>query len=394
MRNDQNSNLPSFLSQIGPMLFLTGIFFFNSVSRVILSPLMPTIEEDLKVGHGEAGSLFLLITLGYCPALFASGFISSRLNHRRTIVLSSVALGVVLIAIGFNHYLWGIRFGLIALGMMAGLYLPSGIATITHMVGSKDWGKAVAIHELAPSLSFVAAPLLAEALLRRCPWWGILVLLGIATILAGVFFGFLGRGGVFLGEAPNTKTLRSILAQPSYWIIIILFTLSIGASMGIYSMLPLYLVSERGMEHTWANTLIGLSRVLSVGMPLLAGWMTDRLGITQTLKAIFLTNGLMTIMLGILPGEWIVLTVFLQPMIATCFFAPGFAAISRMSSSSLKNVAVSLTVPLSFFLGGGAIPAGLGVIGEAGSFSLGFILLGVLLLSGFVGVRYLKFAED
>ena len=111
----------SFLSQMGPLLFLVGIFFLNFLSRIILSPLMPTVEEDLKIGHDEAGVLFLLISLGYCLGLLASGFVSSRFQHRRTILLSSIAVGGALMVVSISHNLWGIRFGLILLGMAAGL---------------------------------------------------------------------------------------------------------------------------------------------------------------------------------------------------------------------------------------------------------------------------------
>jgi len=34
-------------------------FFLNSIARVIFSPLMPTMEQDLSLNHVEAGSLFL-----------------------------------------------------------------------------------------------------------------------------------------------------------------------------------------------------------------------------------------------------------------------------------------------------------------------------------------------
>jgi MFS transporter, NNP family, nitrate/nitrite transporter len=174
---------------------------------------------------------------------------------------------------------------------------------------------------------------------------------------------------------------------------IALFTLAIGASFGVYSMIPLYLVSERGMGRPWANTLIGLSRISTPATAILAGWFTDRFGPKQTLKGVLLATGLITGLLGIVPGSWIVLIVFLQPMLATSFFPPGFAVLSRMGSTSIQKVAVSLTVPIGFLLGGGAIPAGIGLIGEIGSFSLGFTILGGLILAGLILIRYLKFTD-
>jgi NNP family nitrate/nitrite transporter-like MFS transporter len=380
--------------QISPLLFLVGIFFLNFLARIILSPLMPAVEKDLKIGHDEAGSLFLIISLGYCVGLLASGFVSSRLSHRKTIFLSSIAVGFGLMIVSISHNLWAIRSGLIFLGTAAGFYLPSGIATVTELVRPEHWGKAIAIHELAPNLGYVIAPLLAEALLGLFSWRGVLSLAGIGSIIAGAVFIFWGKGGAFPGEAPNSRILGRILVEPSYWIMMALFGLGIGASLGVYSMLPLYLVSEKGMDRSWANTLLGMSRILTPFMAILAGWVTDRLGLKRTLKAVFLLTGLVTGMLGIISGSWIILIVFLQPMLASCFFPVGFAALSRMGSSRFKNVAVSLTIPISFLLGGGAIPAGIGVIGEMRSFALGITLFGGLLFVGVFLASRLKFAKD
>ena len=241
----------SFRSSIPALLFLTGIFFINFLSRIILAPLLPAIETDLHIGHGEAGALFLLISLGYFGGLLGSGFVSTRLTHRSTIIISSVAIGGALLAISFSQTLWGIRGGLILLGLAAGLYLPSGIATVTSIVSSRDWGKAVAIHELAPNLSFIAAPLVAEGLLLWCSWRGGIALIGVVAILAGLAFLRFGKGGRFPGEAPSPRTLRVLFVRPSFWIMMALFSLVIGASLGVYTMLPLYLVAEQGFERSW-----------------------------------------------------------------------------------------------------------------------------------------------
>ena len=110
-----NENAASLRSQVGPLLLMTGIFFLNFISRIILAPLMPTIEMDLGIGHAEAGSLFLLISLGYFISLMGSGFLSSRFTHRKTIIFSSIVLGITLLAISFSHTLREVRIGCWAL---------------------------------------------------------------------------------------------------------------------------------------------------------------------------------------------------------------------------------------------------------------------------------------
>jgi NNP family nitrate/nitrite transporter-like MFS transporter len=202
-------------------------------------------------------------------------------------------------------------------------------------------------------------------------------------------FVFWGKGGNSYGESPNLRMMRSLLVDPSVLILIILFSLALGMSAGVYSMMPLYLVSERGMGRPWANTLLGLSRVATLGTVLLSGWMTDRLGLKKTLNAVFLTAGLLTCLLGVVRGSWVIPIVFIQAMLASCFFPVGFAALSRVGSPNVKNVVLSLALPVASLLGG-AIPGGIGLMGEMGFFSLGFTLLGGLILGGLILIRYLK----
>ena len=374
----------SLRSQIGPILFLAGIFFLNFLGRIILAPLLPTIEKDLGLDHAGAGSLFLLISSGYFVSLLGSGFVASRLMHKRTIIVSATAIGLALLVISSSNSLLGISMGLVLLGLAAGLYLPSGISTLTSLISPSQWGKALAIHELAPNLAFVAAPLLSEVLLRWFSWRGILAVMGIASMVAGMTFGRFGTGGKFPGDAPSVTSVRTILAKPAFWIMTILFSLAITGSLGVYAMLPLYLVTERSMDQYWANTLVAVSRVSGLGMAFLAGWATDRFGARKIMATVFLLTGTMTFLLGVTKGYWMVLIVFAQPMLAVCFFPAGFAALSCMGPSSSRNVAVSLTIPLAFLIGAGAIPAGLGIMADTVSFAFGFALVGVFILMGFL----------
>ena len=392
--DETHENRASFRPQLGPILLLTGIFFLNFTARIMLAPLMPIIEKDLGVGHGEAGSLFLLISAGYFISLLGAGFLSSRLTHRRTVILSSTAVGLALIGISVSNSQWAIRLGLFMLGVAAGIYLPSGIATLTSLITARHWGKGIAIHELAPNLSFVAAPVVSEALLPWLSWREILAVIGGTSVVAGIALARFGRGGRFPGEAPSFASFRSFLVRPAFWIMTALFGLGISGSLGVYTMLPLYLVTERGLEHNWANTLVALSRVSGLGMAFLAGWATDRFGAKATMGAVLLLTGLMTVLLSIVPGGWMVIIIFLQAMLAVCFFPAGFAALSRIGPPHARNVAVSLAIPLAFFLGGGVIPAVIGFTGEVGGFGLGMALVGGLILAGVILSLNLKLSDD
>ncbi len=388
--NASSKGRASFNAHIVPILFITSIFFLNFIARIIPAPLLPPIESDLGIGHGQAGSLFLIISAGYFITLMGSGFFSCRLTHRKTITLSATALGLALIATSFSTSLWTIRAGLLLTGMASGLYLPSGIATITSLVDPRDWGKAIAIHELAPNLSFIAAPLIAEVLLLFLPWRGVFFLIGLCSLVAGCVFARFGRGGEFAGQAPSFASLSILLREPSFWIMLILISLGISVTLGIYTMLPLYLVSEHDISRSLANTVVSLSRISCIAMAFVGGWATDRFGPKRSMEAILVLSGCMTLLLGNITGPGLIPAVFLQPLIGACFFPAGIAALSSIGPASVRNVTISLTIPFSFFLGAGMIPAGIGMVGEAGSFGLGISLVGGLTILGALLCPFLR----
>ncbi len=382
-----------FRAKVGAILFLTAIFFLNFLARLIIAPLLPNMEHDLGMGHGEAGSLFLMISAGFFAALVGSGFLSSRIGHRRTIIVSAVTMGAVLSLTALSSSLGALRAGLVVVGAGAGLYLPSGIATITGMVRPANWGKALAIHEIAPNLSFVAAPLAAEILLRATSWRGVLVTMGLVSVLLGLAFACFNIGGERRGEAPRPETVKVLAKLPAFWIMILLFSMGIGSQVGIFAMLPLFLVAERGLDQTWANTLIAISRTTGLFMAFVAGWANDRIGPRRSLVIFLLTTGLATVFMPYAPGFWLAVMIFVQPTLASGFFPPGFAALSKIGPPAVRNVAVSLTTPLAVLIGLGAMPAGIGLMGEGGNFALGMALAGVFICLGPVLVCFLRFKD-
>ena len=381
---EERARAASFRGQVGPIVLLTLIFFLNFLARIILAPLLPALEQDLHLDHGEAGALFLLISLGYCTSLLGSGLVSSRLNHRKTIILSALAAGIPLLFLSFSNHLLQIQVALVALGLATGLYLPSGIATLTSLIPPRHWGKGIAIHEVAPNLCAVVAPFISEALLPWVSWSAILSLIGGSSVIAGIAFWRYGAGGRFPGQAPTISAFRSLLGERSFWAMTVLFSLAIGASLGVYTMFPLYLVAERGIDRSWANTLVGLSRVSGLVAVFLAGWAADRLGPRQIMRWVFLLTGILTLLLGGVPGYWIAGVFFLQQLLAVCFFPAGLSALSAIGPPHARNLAVSLSIPIAFLAGGGLTPALIGVMGDAGSFAGGIVLVGGLILFGFV----------
>jgi NNP family nitrate/nitrite transporter-like MFS transporter len=376
------------------LFFLTSIFFINFTIRIILSPLMPTILTDMNLTSDQAGSFFLISASGYFISLICSGFVSSILKHKKTILLTTVVSGLAIISTGLSQNLMTIRLGLFVVGMATGLYLPSGIALLTAAISSKNWGKGLGIHEIAPNLSFLLAPLICEGLLLWVSWRSILIIIGVVSIGFGIAFYSFSTIKDFSGEAPMFSSLKPLVSTSSFWMMVTLFSLGVTGTLGIYSMLPLYLVKVHGMTQTDANTLVTLSRVLTLPMGLIAGWLTDRIGIKQTLASILFFSGILTLFIGILTGFPMKVIIFCQPLLAVCFFPPAFAALSKICTKETRNIAISFTIPIGFLLGGGVIPHILGVLGKSGHFSTGFVIFGTLIFFGSVIPFFLKLLKE
>jgi NNP family nitrate/nitrite transporter-like MFS transporter len=307
--------------------------------------------------------------------------VSHFLTHRLTITFAGLMGGLSLIFISRSASIGAIHAGLVFIGFFAGLYLPSGIATLTELVSKEHWGKAMAIHELAPNMAFITAPLLAEFLLKFFPWRDSLIVLGGWAMGMPFFFLLFGKGSRKRGEPPRFQLFRQVLANPFCWVMAVFFVIAIGSSMGVYAVMPLFLVSEMGMDRPWANTLIGLSRSFGIILLFISGVLIDRIGPIRALTAFMITTGLFTLLLGVIPGATPVsILVFLQAAFVTCLFPTGFTIVSLIFPERLRGVAVSLVIFMGFLCGGGIIPSALGHWAEAFSFSSGFALLGIATL--------------
>lgn len=354
---------------------------------------MPFVLQEFSITHAQAGSLFLIISVGFAVAHFSSGFVSSRLSHRKVLILSGVAVGFSLLGLGIARSLLAVRLALVLLGLSAGLHIPSAFATITAMVQREDWGKAMGLHSSAPTLGLVIGPLLVAALGGLVSWRSLILFLGAFCLFAGMAFLFFGKGGDFPGDAPKPSLLNQIIRVPSFWFIILLFVMALGGSVGIFTILPLYLITEHGMDETLANTVLGLAQISGFLATFGGGWFADRAGPKQAMAVLLVAGGAANILLGILSDMWLLAALFIQPALVGSFFPGAFSALSRIVPTNLRSVVASVAIPAAFLMGVGLFPAIYGFLGQTRSFGLGLILAGCFMFFGPFFAFALKFVE-
>ena len=363
---------------ISAFALLLPLFYLHVVVRMVIGPLLPAIEQELSITHAAAAGLLLLGTMGFSGLMLASSLMTSRITHRTTLAIATVlnAIGTLLVAVAPS--LPVLQAAALLQGAGAGLYFPSSYASIVAVAGSAREGRALSMHETAPAIAFLSAPLIVQAL-SGLSWRWSLAVPGAAMVL--VILMLLGKGevGRFRGRAPSFRGVTLLVWRPLFLVAALLMIAMAVAGNGSYQLLPLYLVSDHGWSMERVNLVIAASRITGVGLVLVAGLLIDRLGARVVLAAATSSVAAMTVAIGVLEGRALTAAVLLQPLLQQGFWPAALVAVGQLAPPRLRPMIISLTVPVVGLVGTGILPALWGVLADAGRFDLGFIIAGVFL---------------
>lgn len=359
------------------LCFLCFIWFINFSARIIFSPVLPVIEDEFMVKHAQASSIFIFLSIGYGVAMVTSGFFSGKIGYKKSIILALLHLSLVSVLIPLVHNFVLLYLFSFLLGFSVGLYLPSVMPLITEYYDERHWGKAIAIHDVGASSAVFATPFIALFFLQHFQWRGVFLAYACIFIICSIILFLAGS------EVKNTSTpktiFKDIVRMRSLWLTTIIWTFSAGANLGIYSIAPLYLTKEIHLSIDFANAILGISRLASIGVAIACGFLVDRFNIRNILFNMLLITGIFTIFLGLVPAGLIGVVLFLQAFFVTGIFPVGLVAIARMFRKELTGPATGIIVAVSMVLGGGIVPFLLGVSGDLYSFRLGITILGILM---------------
>lgn len=372
-----DKNTAPFAPVLPALALLSTVFLANFLARTVFGPLLLPISEHLGRSLAASANLFVFLSGGYSLSVLCAGFISKVLGHKGTIVASVAGIGLGLLGLAESDTFIGFSVWIAIMGASAGLYMPSGVVTITEITPPAHWGQAFSVHELAPNLAFIASPLIAEAFMGTAGYSALFRLLGASCLLLAAVYALRGPRTLRPGMPPVLGNIKTIVARPAFWIIVILFTLAVGVEVGVYNMVPAFLVMEKGVNRETANIILGASRAVSLIFLPATGWIIGRIGYRRTLALCLLGTGVSTVLAGYGPLWWTVSMLTLQPIFVVCFFPVGFSVLAMVCPKAMGDLSVSLTVMCTSIVGAGLIPALLAWSGERFSFALSFVLFGV-----------------
>lgn len=378
--------------KLSRLFLFWGLWYLAFSSRSIISPLMPLIEEALSIGHASAGGLYMFMAVGNTLAVALAGFIALKIGYKQLIVISFCLLSVSLAGLIFAHNYWMFGALLFLTGIFSGIYLPCAVPIITTAFEREHWGKALAFHETAAGFSFLSVPFIIAFLLGLVPWRIIFCLTAIAIILITLTFWVSAP----TPQAEEKKKVRNdtIIKRPEFWIIALIWIVCAIASVGIYNIVPLFLVSERAMALEQANRLFSLSRVGGFIGQIFVGFFLDRYSTKKILFILVGASGIFTIGMALAQSHWLLVTMlFLQASFCVIFFPVGIMTISKVTTVEERGVFTGTIMSMSGIMSVGVTPFALGAIADVADFGLGLLLVGVVTLCVCPLVWWLKGVE-
>ncbi len=365
-------------NQNGSILMLSMLMvavFFSMAARAIFSPIMPSLQSDLGISLAAAGSLFLYISVSYAVAILLAGFLTARIGHGLTIVVSLalITIGLLISAIAPGVLL--IAAGMIFIGAGAGLYPPSGIAMVNRKISHQRRTIAFAFHEISPNFALLLAPLIVLAAQPLIGWRGVLLVMSTVCGLATLAFWRWGASDSGIGAAPNFGTIGIILKMRGTYVGMILLSAAAAGLQGVYAILPAYLVDQSIHTIQEVNSLLVASRIASILFLLSAGVMVNLIGKRNTMCWALVFTFVCTGLIGFLQGTLLDIVIIAQPALVAAMIPPLLSSVAEIGESSYQNITYSLIITVGISVGAGIVPAVLGIFGDLGLGWLGFVCL-------------------
>ncbi len=370
-------------------LLFWSLWYVNFSYRTVISPLLPIIEDEFAISHAVAGSIFSFLSVGYTITLLLSGVLSPRIGYKRSIILGFLILMTSQFFLRYSTTYTSLAVASLFIGLGAGIYLPSAIPLITAVFGRNHWGKAIAFHETAASFSVFSIPLLTAIALRFLNWRTIFFILSAAGLIVCVFF------FIFSPDPSPQKGKRvrfsSVLYRRDFWVMSILWVFTSSCALGLYNVIPLFLVKENGMHLETANTIFGFSRIGGFFVAITSGFLVDRYGAKKILFLVILFTGLSTMGLALARTiPFLVVMLFVQATIYPAFFPVALVAISSLTDFNERSIFTGTTIAIGVIFGMGLTPVILGAVADVWNFKVGIFALGALTTVSCISLKGVK----
>ncbi|OQM46120.1 MFS transporter [Anoxybacillus sp. UARK-01] len=296
----------------------------------LVDPILPAIASKLHASPSQVSLLFSSYTLITGLAMLITGFVSSRLGTKWTLLSGTLLIVIFAVCGGLSstiEQLVGFRAGW---GLGNALFIATALSAIVGL-SSGGPAKAIILYEAALGLGISVGPLLGGEL-GSISWRG--PFLGVGVLMALAFLSIV----ILLPKLPKPKT-RTSLADPFKALRYrSLFTLGIAAlcyNFGFFTLMAYTPFVMNLNEHGLGFVFFGWGLLLAITSVFVAPKLQNRFGTVGSMSAMLLCFALTLLVMGIWTSSQ--MTVISAVVIAGAFLGV---------NNTLMTTAVMLAAPV------------------------------------------------
>jgi MFS family permease len=327
-----------------------------------LMPLIyPIVMLQFDLNARDIG-LFIAVTtaVGGTMQLFY-GFLTRFVARPLLLAGGQLIFGASLIAGGLAQSA-GQLLGAISIARIgASPQHPVGNALLSDAFPEQRRGFAISAHISGGNLGTILVPFVGGALLASVGWQATLALFGVPALLVGVLIAINVRedGRAYRAAARDSGTvrgqIREVIGRRDLRLILGAALIAAGGR-GLDIVAPfmlLYLRGPLGIDQETTNWLYALLLVGAVVGPLLAGWLSDRVGRRRTLVTYYLLSAVgILAFLAAGANLWLLAPLLLPFGTAVFSESPVLQAyLADRASGPIRDVAFSVYFTFAFGIG-------------------------------------------
>lgn len=359
-----------------------GAFAIGTESFMVAG-LLPVLAADLRVSPTRAGQLVLLFALSYAIGSPLMAALFARFGRRPLLIASLATFSALTLAASMAHGFTQLALARIALGLVAGVFLPTASAVAAAMVSPALRGRALAIVSGGGTVAVALGVPLGAWIAGWGGWRTAYLLIAAVAALAtwGLALGLprqLAQAPAATKQAPAFAVARA----PGVRSALLVTMLWATGGFSFYTYIALFLSGTLGFGADGASAVFFAIGVAAAVGTAAGGWATDRFGADRmaqgfALMLVLILGGLSFAAQMLPRGLALPLIVGLSALwgFAGWGFGPAQAVrLIRLAPErapmtlSLNASAVYLGIAAGSALGGAAIDLfGVGAVGWAGA---------------------------
>jgi len=348
----------------------------------LVDPILPAISSELKASPSEVTLLFTSYLVVTAVAMLITGWVSSRIGAKRTLVCGLVLIVAFSALAGTSDSIAGIVGFRAGWGLGNALFIATSLAVIVASA-TGGFAGAIILYEAALGLGIAVGPLLGGVLGNiswRGPFYGVAALMAIALIATVVLVEPLPKPARKTSIADPIKALR-------HKGLLVMSLTALCYNWGFFTVLgyapfPMDLSAiQLGLVFTGWGVLVAVFSV--VGAP----WLQKRLGLARTLYGNLALFALDVFVIAAFTGNRVVLIIAV--IVAGVFIGVNNTVTTQavMTVAPVERPIASAAYGFVRFIGGGLAPFAAGKLAEAFNVHVPFaigacaILLGIVVLA-------------